>query len=122
MYAANQIEDEELKAKLPKPTGYHVLIAVPEMSTKTDGGVIMPDALVKQEETASIIGYVLALGPEAYADSDKFLSGPYCGVGDFIIFRSYSGTRFKVMGKEFRLINDDTVEAVVEDPRGYSRA
>jgi hypothetical protein len=71
MYAANQIEDEELKAKLPKPTGYHVLIAVPEMSTKTDGGVIMPDALVKQEETASIIGYVLALGPEAYADSDK---------------------------------------------------
>ena len=122
MYAANQIEDEELKAKLPKPTGYHILIAVPEMSTKTDGGVIMPDALVKQEETASIIGYVLAIGPEAYGDKEKFSSGPYCAVGDFIIFRSYSGTRFKVMGKEFRLINDDTVEAVVEDPRGYSRA
>jgi co-chaperonin GroES (HSP10) len=63
MYAANQIEDEELKAKLPKPTGYHVLIAVPEMSTKTEGGVIMPDALVKQEETASIVGYCTRNGP-----------------------------------------------------------
>ena len=122
MYSANKIEDEELTAKLPEPVGYKLLIAMPEMREKTEGGVFVPDALKKQEETASIIGYVIKAGSEAYSDIDKFPSGPYCKEGDFIIFRSYSGTRFKVMGREFRLINDDTVEGVVEDPRGYSRA
>lgn len=122
MYSANKIDDEELTAKLPEPVGYKLLIAMPEMSEKTEGGVFVPDALKKQEETASIIGYVIKAGSEAYSDIDKFPSGPYCKEGDFIIFRSYSGTRFKVMGREFRLINDDTVEGVVEDPRGYSRA
>ncbi len=122
MYTANKVEDEELKAKLPEPSGYRLLIAIPEVSEKTQGGVFMPDNLVKAEETASIVGFVIKAGPEAYADANKFPSGPWCKEGDFVIFRSYSGTRFKVLGKEFRLINDDTVEAVVEDPRGYSRA
>ena len=122
MYTANKVEDEELKAKLPEPSGYRLLIAVPEVSEKTEGGVYMPDQLKKAEETASVIGFVIKVGPEAYSDAIKFPSGPWCKEGDFIIFRSYSGTRFKVMNREFRLINDDTVEAVVEDPRGYSRA
>tara|TARA_R110000765_G_scaffold213838_1_gene318851 strand:+ start:130 stop:498 length:369 start_codon:yes stop_codon:yes gene_type:complete len=122
MYAANKVEDSELQAKLPEPKGFKVLIAVPELDGKTEGGVIMPDALKAMEETASIIGFVIKTGPEAYTDKERFPSGPYCEEGDFVIFRSYSGTRFKVMGKEFRIINDDTVEAVVEDPRGYSRA
>ena len=122
MYAANKLEDSELQAKLPEPKGFKVLIAVPELDGKTEGGVIMPDALKAMEETASIIGFVIKTGPEAYTDKERFPSGPYCEEGDFVIFRSYSGTRFKVMGKEFRIINDDTVEAVVEDPRGYSRA
>ena len=122
MYAANKVEDSELQAKLPEPKGFKVLIAVPELDGKTEGGVIMPDALKSMEETASIIGFVIKPGPEAYTDKERFPSGPYCEEGDFVIFRSYSGTRFKVMGKEFRIINDDTVEAVVEDPRGYSRA
>ena len=122
MYAANKLEDNELQAKLPEPKGFKVLIAVPELDGKTEGGVIMPDALKSMEDTASIIGFVIKTGPEAYTDKERFPSGPYCEEGDFVIFRSYSGTRFKVMGKEFRIINDDTVEAVVEDPRGYSRA
>lgn len=122
MYTDNKIEDEALKAKLPEPVGYKILIAVPELNEKTDGGVYMPDSLKQAEETASIIGYVLKVGSVAYSDPERFPSGPWCKEGDFIIFRSYSGTRFKVMGKEFRIINDDTVEAVVEDPRGYSRA
>ena len=122
MYAANKLEDSELQAKLPEPKGFKVLIAVPELDGKTEGGVIMPDALKSMEETASIIGFVIKTGPEAYTDKERFPSGPYCEEGDFVTFRSYSGTRFKVMGKEFRIINDDTVEAVVEDPRGYSRA
>jgi chaperonin GroES len=122
MYTANKVEDEELKAKLPEPSGYRLLIAIPEVSEKTEGGVYMPDQLKKAEETATIIGFVVKIGPEAYADEAKFPNGPWCKEGDFVIFRSYSGTRFKVQGQEFRLINDDTVEAVVEDPRGYSRA
>lgn len=122
MYTDNKIEDEVLKAKLPEPVGYKILIAVPELNEKTDGGLYMPDNLKQAEETASIIGYVLKVGSVAYSDPERFPSGPWCKEGDFIIFRSYSGTRFKVMGKEFRIINDDTVEAVVEDPRGYSRA
>tara|TARA_R110000868_G_scaffold200245_4_gene447530 strand:- start:458 stop:826 length:369 start_codon:yes stop_codon:yes gene_type:complete len=122
MYTANKVEDEQLRAKLPEPSGYRLLIAVAEISEKTNGGVFMPEQLKKAEETASIVGFVVKAGPEAYSDENKFPSGPWCKEGDFVIFRSYSGTRFKVLGKEFRLINDDTVEAVVEDPRGYSRA
>lgn len=122
MYTDNKIEDEVLKTKLPEPVGYKILIAVPELSEKTAGGIYMPDSMKQAEETASIIGYVLKVGAEAYSDKARFPNGPWCKEGDFIIFRSYSGTRFKVSGKEFRLINDDTVEGVVEDPRGYSRA
>ena len=113
---------EDLHAKLPEPTGYRLLIALPEIDEKTEGGVIMPDGLRKDESTASIIGFVLKAGPDAYSDKERFPNGAWCKEGDFVIFRSYSGTRFKVAGKEFRLINDDTVEGVVDDPRGYSRA
>jgi chaperonin GroES len=122
MYTANKVEDENVKARLPVPVGYKLLIAIPEVSEKTEGGVYMPDSMKKAEETASIIGFVVSVGSEAYTDPNKFPDGPWCREGDFVIFRSYSGTRFKVMGKEFRLINDDTVEAIVEDPRRYSRA
>ena len=113
---------DDLHAKLPEPTGYRLLIALPEIDEMTQGGVIMPDGLVKDESTASIIGFVLKIGPDAYSDKERFPNGAWCKEGDFVIFRSYSGTRFKVAGKEFRLINDDTVEGVVDDPRGYSRA
>lgn len=126
MYATVDVEDtkvsEELAAKLPEPTGYRLLIALPEIAEKTEGGVFMPDGLKKDEGTASIIGFVLKAGPDAYSDATRFPNGGWCKEGDFVIFRSYSGTRFKVHGKEFRLINDDTVEAVVDDPRGYTRA
>ena len=114
--------EDNLQSKLPEPTGYRLLIALPEIDEKTQGGVIMPDGLVKDESTASIIGFVIKMGSDAYADKERFPNGAWCKEGDFVIFRSYSGTRFKVAGKEFRLINDDTVEGVVDDPRGYSRA
>ena len=122
MYTGNTTTEEKVASKLPKPQGYKILIGVPEVSDKTEGGVFMPDGLKSAEETASIIGFVMSLGPDAYADKDKFPNGAFCKEGDFVIFRSYSGTRFKIHGKEFRLINDDTLEAVVDDPRGYTRA
>ena len=122
MYTAPVEPDEGLRSSLPEPKGYKILIALPEVSQKTDGGVYLPDERRSAEETASIIGFVISMGPDAYKDTAKFPTGPWCKEGDFVIFRSYSGTRFKLRGKEFRLINDDTVEAVVDDPRGYSRA
>ena len=123
MYSAEKIElDEETTRKLPEPKGYKLLIARPKLEEKTQGGVIIPDKLKGLEQTASIVGLVIALGDAAYKDAEKFPDGPYCKEGDFVIFRSYSGTRFKLRGEEFRLINDDTVEAVVDDPREYTRA
>ena len=95
--------DEDIQLKLPQPKGYKLLISIPKMAEKLKGGVYMPDKLVKMEETASIIGFVVDMGEEAYKDEDKFPSGPYCKKGDFVIFRSYSGTRFKIKGEEFRL-------------------
>lgn len=122
MYSAEKIKlDEDTTRKLPEPQGYKLLIAIPKLEEKTSGGVIIPDKLKGMEQTASIIGLVIAMGKAAYKDSDKFPDGPYCKEGDFVIFRSYSGTRFKLRGEEFRLINDDTVEAVVDDPREYTR-
>ena len=123
MYSAEKIElDEETTRKLPEPKGYKLLIAIHKLEEKTQGGVIIPDKLKGLEQTASIVGLVIALGDAAYKDAEKFPDGPYCKEGDFVIFRSYSGTRFKLRGEEFRIINDDTVEAVVDDPREYTRA
>jgi co-chaperonin GroES (HSP10) len=113
--------DERRASQLPKPQGYKMLIALPELEEKTDGGVIIPGATLDREQTASIVGFVIELGPLCYMDTNKFPTGAWCKQGDWVIFRAYSGTRIKVHGKEFRLINDDTVEAVVEDPRGVKR-
>ena len=104
--------------KLPDPKGYKILINLPEPETASEGGILKAQETIEAEEVGSIIGFVIKLGPDAYSDKSRFPSGAYCKEGDFIMMRSYSGTRFKVHGKEFRLINDDSVEAVVEDPRG----
>ena len=105
-------------SQMPKPKGYKILIALPEPDEKTDGGIIKASQTIHAEEVGSIVGFVLDMGPDAYANPDRFPTGPFCKKGDWIVMRSYTGTRFLVHGKEFRLINDDSVEAVVEDPRG----
>jgi len=110
-----------MDAGLPKPCGYKILIALPEIEETYGNGIIKADVTRKHEEVSTVIGAVLELGPDAYKDGAKFPNGPWCKEGDFVIIRAYSGTRFKLYGKEFRLINDDTVEGVVADPRGYSR-
>ena len=107
--------------KLPDPKGYKILINLPEPETASAGGILKAQETIDAEEVGSIIGFVIKLGPDAYSDKSRFPSGAYCKEGDFIMMRSYSGTRFKVHDKEFRLINDDSVEAVVEDPRGVMK-
>lgn len=107
--------------KLPDPKGYKILINLPEPETASEGGILKAQETIEAEEVGSIIGFVIKLGPDAYSDKSRFPSGAYCKEGDFIMMRSYSGTRFKVANKEFRLINDDSVEAVIEDPRGVMK-
>ena len=119
---AVEASSEAEKAKqLPEPSGYHILIGIPESEEKTDGGILKAKQTIEIEETATIVGFVLKIGPDCYKDKKRFPSGPWCKEGDFILMRSYSGTRISIHGKEFRIINDDTVEAVVEDPRGIKR-
>ena len=112
---------DNVKKQLPDPVGYKLLIAMPDAEEKTKGGILKASQTLRDEEVSNICGYVIELGPDAYKDEGKFPNGPYCKKGDWVIFRSYSGTRMKVYGQEFRLINDDTVEAVVDDPRGFAR-
>ena len=114
------IDNEETREakQLPQPKGYKLLIALLEPDEMTEGGILKSAQTLNDEEVGSIVGLVLEIGADAYKDPNRFPSGPLCQKGDFILMRSYSGTRFKVHGKEFRLINDDSVEAVVEDPRG----
>jgi co-chaperonin GroES (HSP10) len=118
----NMSTDSKTASQLPKPTGYKVLIALPNPEEKTEGGILKAAATLAAEEVGSIVGFVLEMGPDAYKSAERFPSGPYCKKGDWVMMRSYSGTRFKVQGKEFRLINDDSVEAIVEDPRGVIKA
>jgi co-chaperonin GroES (HSP10) len=116
-------EGEPRKAsQLPEPKGYKLLIALPEVDEKTEGGIIKSAKYQQEEQIATVVGWVMSMGPDAYQDKERFPHGPYCQQGDFVVFRAFSGTRIKIHGKEFRLINDDTVEAVVEDPRGIERA
>ena len=114
--------DIDVKSQLPEPKGWKILIAMPEADEKTDGGIVKATQTIKDEEVSNICGYVLKLGPECYKDTNRFPSGPWCQKGDWVVFRAYSGTRMKMYGQEFRLINDDTVEAVVDDPTGVVRA
>ena len=116
----------EQKAKqLPDPKTFHLLCVVPEaMEEYSDSevGLVKADKTMYYEEVLTPVLFVVKLGPDCYKDTTRFPSGPSCAEGDFIIVRPNSGTRLKIHGREFRIINDDSVEAVVEDPRGITRA
>jgi co-chaperonin GroES (HSP10) len=113
---------EEKAKQLPEPSGYHILVALPEAEEKYDSGLIKADETRRFEEVLATVFFVVKMGPDCYKDTEKFPTGPWCKEGDFILARPNSGTRLKIHGREFRLINDDTVEAVVQDPRGITRA
>ena len=114
---------EEQRAKqLPTPSGYRILCALPEVDEKTGGGLYKSDQTKQYEELTTPVLFVLQIGPDAFKDPTRFPSGPWCKEGDFILTRPMAGTRVKIHGREFRIINDDSVEAVIEDPRGISRA
>lgn len=116
-------ETTEEKAKqLPEPKTYHLLCVLPEIDESFDSGLVKSNQTMHFEEVMSPVLFVVKMGPDAYGDKERFPSGPSCKVGDFVLVRPNTGTRIKIHGREFRIINDDSVEAVVEDPRGISRA
>jgi co-chaperonin GroES (HSP10) len=119
-------QNAEQKAKqLPDPKTFHLLCVVPEAMEEyadSDIGIVKSGQEIWKEELLTPILFVVKLGPDAYKDTTRFPNGPSCKAGDFVIVRPNSGTRLKIHGREFRLINDDSVEATVEDPRGITRA
>lgn len=115
---------EEKAKQLPRPQGYRILCAIPEAEQEFDGtevGLIKADETMRIEETLTTVLFVVDMGKDCYQDKSRFPNGAYCQKGDFILVRPNAGTRLIIHGREFRIINDDSVEAVVEDPRGISR-
>ena len=117
-------KDDEKAKQRPEPKGYKILCAIPEAEKEfeeSEVGLIKADETMRNEEVLTTVLFVVALGPDCYKDEKRFPSGPWCKQGDFVLVRPNSGSRLLIHGREFRIINDDTVEAVVEDPRGIKR-
>jgi co-chaperonin GroES (HSP10) len=113
---------EEKARQLPQPKGYKILVTLPPVEEEIgDTGLIKSAQSMYHEQLLTNVLFVVELGDMCYSDKDRFPSGPWCKKGDFIMCRANTGTRFKIHGTEFRLINDDSVEAVVQDPRGIER-
>jgi co-chaperonin GroES (HSP10) len=112
---------EEKAKQLPKPQGYRILCAIPEAEEAFDSGILKSDETRRHDELLTTVLFVVDMGPDCYADKDRFPNGPWCKKGDFVLVRPNAGTRLVIHDREFRIINDDTVEAVVEDPRGIKR-
>jgi co-chaperonin GroES (HSP10) len=113
---------EEKARQVPDPATYHLLCVLPDIDDEYESGLVKASQTMHYEEVLSPVLFVVKVGPDAYRDEKRFPSGPSCKVGDFILVRPNTGTRIKIHGKEFRIINDDSVEGVVQDPRGITRA
>ena len=112
---------DEKARQLPKPQGYRILCAIPEAEKEFDSGILKADTTVRNDELLTTVLFVVDMGPDCYQDKSRFPNGPWCKQGDFILVRPNAGTRLVIHDREFRIINDDSVEAIVEDPRGIKR-
>jgi co-chaperonin GroES (HSP10) len=112
---------EEKAKQLPKPQGYRILCAIPEAEETFDSGILKPEEMRRHDELLTTVLFVVDLGPDCYGDKTRFPNGPWCKQGDFVLVRPNAGTRLVIHDREFRIINDDSVEAVVLDPRGIKR-
>jgi len=116
-------EQAALEAKIPKPVGYRLLIALPNVEeTFAGSGIVKAGKTLHEEYVLSTVGLVLDMGEQAYTDKYRFPTGAWCKRGDYVMFRANTGTRFKLGGQEYRIMNDDSIEAVVDDPRAITRA
>ena len=111
---SKQITQES--TKLPQPTGWRILILPFQMGEKTKGGILMGQDTLEKQQVASQCGNVLAMGPDCYRDKDRYKQGPWCKVGDWVMFARYAGSRIKIEGGEVRLLNDDEILATIKNP------
>jgi chaperonin GroES len=102
--------------KLPQPTGWRILVLPFKMGEKTKGGILMGQDTLEKQQVASQCGNVLAMGPDCYRDKDRYKQGPWCKVGDWVMFARYAGSRIKIEGGEVRLLNDDEILATIKNP------
>jgi co-chaperonin GroES (HSP10) len=112
---------EDRARQLPIPQGYRILCAIPEAEEAFDSGIIKSDETRRHDELLSTVLFVVDMGPDCYADKERFPNGAWCKKGDFVLVRPNAGTRIVIHDREFRIINDDSVEAIVQDPRGIKR-
>ena len=112
---------EDKAKQIPDPVTYYLLCMLPEAKEEYEGGILKSTQAMMHEELLSPVLFVAKIGPDAFKDPARFPSGPSCAVGDFILVRPNTGTRMKIHGTEWRLINDDSVQAVIQDPRGIQR-
>ena len=117
------VSDKDIDLQLPKPVGYRILVALPKVEDKYEGTELLKTYKEKHfENVMSIIGAVIDIGEQAYSDKERFPTGAWCKQGDYVMFRANTGTRFKINGNEYSLMNDDSIEAVIADPAGIKRA
>jgi|TARA_R100000773_G_scaffold25879_1_gene22559 chaperonin GroES len=114
--------DEELQSKLPQPTGYRMLILPFSRKAKTKGGILLAESTLEKERISTNVGFVVSLGPDAYKDESKFPDGAWCKPRDWVIFGRYAGARLKIEGGELRLLNDDEILAVIDNPEDIQSA
>lgn len=114
--AEEAAKQKSLKDRVPQPTGWRILVMPYMGKEKTDGGVYVPDDSRERESRATVVAYVLKVGPLAYKDLDKFGDGAWCHEGDWVCIGRYAGSRFQIEGGEVRIINDDEVIATIIDP------
>lgn len=112
---------EEKATQLPTPSGWRILCAIPEADKEFDSGIAKSDETLRIEETLTTVLFVVKLGPDCYTDKTRYPSGPWCKEGDFILVRPNAGSRLVIHGREFRMINEDSIEGIVLDPRGIRR-
>ena len=103
-------------SKLPKPTGWRLLVLPHRGQGKTKGGVLLSDKTVEETQIATNVGLVLAIGPDAYNDKERFPNGPWCKKNDWVIFARYAGSRLNIEGGELRILNDDEILGTTDDP------
>jgi co-chaperonin GroES (HSP10) len=113
---------EEKARQIPDPSTFHLLCVLPDIDEEYESGLVKAGQTMHYEEILSPVLFVVKMGPDAYKDTKKFPHGPSCKVGDFVLVRPNTGTRIKIHGKEFRIIYDDSVQGVVQDPRGITKA
>ena len=117
------LASKEIIDRLPQPTGWRVLIAPFNPPKKSKGGILLNQKTLEEDAIQTNVGYGLRMGPLAYADKERYPTGPWCEEKQWVIFARYAGSRFRLndekraaFGSEVRILNDDEILGTILDP------